>query len=80
MPFVRNACTNVRKPSRVLFVTAHRVRNYRTDVRFQVLRAACMKIAVFWDVASCSLVEEYRRFRGVYYLHQGDMNSSYCAS
>jgi hypothetical protein len=30
-------------------------------VRFQVLTAASMKIAVFWDVAPCSLVEVYRR-------------------
>jgi hypothetical protein len=28
---------------------------------------------VFWDVAPCSLVEIYRRFRGAYCLyHQGD--------
>jgi hypothetical protein len=32
-----------------------------------------VKIAVFWDVAPYSLVEIYRRFRGVYCLfHQGD--------
>jgi hypothetical protein len=23
-----------------------------------------MKITIFWDVALCSLVEDYRRFRG----------------
>jgi Zn-dependent protease len=29
-------------------------------------------MAFFWDVASCSLVEVYRRFRGAYCLrHQG---------
>jgi hypothetical protein len=33
-------------------------------VRFQVLTAASMKIAVFWIVAPCSLVEVYQRFRG----------------
>jgi hypothetical protein len=26
-------------------------------------------MAVFWDVAPCSLVEVYRRFRGAYCLH-----------
>jgi hypothetical protein len=45
-------------------------------VKFHVLTAASMKIAVFWDVAPCSLVQVYRRFRGVYYLHhQGDKTS-----
>jgi hypothetical protein len=34
-------------------------------VRFHVLKAASMKMTVFWDVAPCSLVEVYRRFRGV---------------
>jgi hypothetical protein len=42
-------------------------------VRFQVLTAASMKIAVFWVVVPCSLVEVYRRFRGACCLqHQGD--------
>jgi hypothetical protein len=30
-------------------------------------------MTVFWDVAPCSLVEVYQRFRGAYcLLHQGD--------
>jgi hypothetical protein len=30
----------------------------------------------FWDIAPCSLIEVYRRFRGAYYLyHQGDTSS-----
>jgi hypothetical protein len=33
-------------------------------VRFEVLTAVSMKIAVFWVVAPCSLVEVYQRFRG----------------
>jgi hypothetical protein len=33
-------------------------------VGFQVLTAVSMKIAIFWVVAPCSLVEVYRRFRG----------------
>jgi hypothetical protein len=36
--------------------------------RFQVLTAANMKMTVFSDVAQCSLVEFYRRFRGACYL------------
>jgi hypothetical protein len=36
-------------------------------VRFQVLTAASMKMAVFWVIAPCSLVEVYRRFRGACY-------------
>jgi hypothetical protein len=32
-----------------------------------------MKMAVFWDVAPCSLLDIDRRFRGAYCLHhQGD--------
>jgi hypothetical protein len=33
-------------------------------VGFEVLTAVNMKIAVFWVVAPCSLVEVYQRFRG----------------
>jgi hypothetical protein len=34
-----------------------------------------MKMAVFWVVASCNLVEVYQRFRGTCCLrHQGDDN------
>jgi hypothetical protein len=32
-------------------------------VTFQVLTAASMKMALFWVVAPCSLVEDYRRFK-----------------
>jgi glycogen synthase len=42
-------------------------------VRFEGLKAASMKMDVFWDVASCSLVEVYRRFRSTCCLHhQGE--------
>jgi hypothetical protein len=40
----------------------------RNFVRFQVLTAASMKMAVFWVVAPCSLVK-FRHFRGACYLH-----------
>jgi hypothetical protein len=38
-------------------------------VRFQVFKAASMKITVVWDVAPCSLVDIDRRFRGIQCLH-----------
>jgi hypothetical protein len=42
-------------------------------VRYQVLTAASMKMAVFWVVAPCSLVDVNHRFRGTYCLyHHGD--------
>jgi hypothetical protein len=39
------------------------------ELRFEVLRAMSKKMAVFWDVATCGLVDTGRRFRGAYYLH-----------
>jgi hypothetical protein len=39
-----------------------------SSVRFQVLKATSMNMAVFLDVAPCSLVEIDRRFRGAYRL------------
>jgi hypothetical protein len=45
----------------------------RCQLIFEVLTAASMKMAVFWVVAPCSLVEIYRRFRGACCIHiQGD--------
>jgi hypothetical protein len=38
-------------------------------VGFEVLAAVCTKMAVFWVVAPCSLVEVYQRFTGPYCLH-----------
>jgi hypothetical protein len=44
-------------------------------VRFQVLTAVTMKMAVFWVVAPCSLVEVYIALRGACRLHRrGDYN------
>jgi hypothetical protein len=40
-----------------------------TSVRFQILKAATMKMAVFWDAVPCSLIETDRRFRHSYCLH-----------
>jgi hypothetical protein len=51
----------------------------RDVVRFQVLTADCMKMAVFWFVTTCSLVEVYRRFRGTCCLHhQGVATTDLC--
>jgi hypothetical protein len=42
-------------------------------VGFEVLTVVSTKIAVFWVVAPCSLVEVYQRFSGPCCLHyQGD--------
>jgi hypothetical protein len=42
-------------------------------VRLEVLTAASMKMAIFWAVAPCSLVEVFRRFGGACcFHHQGD--------
>jgi hypothetical protein len=38
-------------------------------VGFEVLTTVSTKMAVFWVVAPCSLVEVYRRFRGPCCLH-----------
>jgi hypothetical protein len=40
------------------------------SVGFEVLMAVSTKMAVFWVVAPCSLVEVYRRFRGPCCLHR----------
>jgi hypothetical protein len=37
-------------------------------LRFKVLTVVRMKIRVFWDIASCSLIID-RHFRGAYCLH-----------
>jgi hypothetical protein len=39
------------------------------QVGFEVLTAVSTKMAVFWVVAPCSLVEVYQRFRGPCCLH-----------
>jgi hypothetical protein len=49
-------------------------RNY-TRVRFDVLMVMSMKMAVFWDVAPCSLVDIDRCFRGAYSFHHQDGGS-----
>jgi hypothetical protein len=57
-------------PLNILFC---RCRPMLVCLRFQVLTAASVKVAIFWDIAPSSLVEIDRRFRGAYCLHrQGD--------
>jgi hypothetical protein len=41
------------------------INNNPFRVRFQVLTAARKKVTIFWDGASCNLVETGRRLRGV---------------
>jgi hypothetical protein len=48
--------------------------DFNSLVRFQVLMAASMKMAAFWDIASCCLVKVDRRFRGTYFIRA--MNGS----
>jgi hypothetical protein len=43
--------------------------DYIQQVGFEVLTAVSTKMAVFWVVAPCSLVEVYQRFRGPCCLH-----------
>jgi hypothetical protein len=43
--------------------------NFFIHVGFEVLTAVSTKMAVFWVVAQCSLVEVYQRFRGPWCLH-----------
>jgi hypothetical protein len=41
----------------------------KTLVGFEVITVVSTKMAVFWVVGPCSLVEVYQRFRGDCYLH-----------
>jgi hypothetical protein len=46
---------------------------YLKEVGFEVLTAVSTKMAVFWIVPPCRLVEVYQRFGGLCCLHhQGD--------
>jgi hypothetical protein len=47
-------------------------------VGFEVLTVTSMKMAVFWVVAPCSLVEVYQRFSGTCcFHHQGPDDGDY---
>jgi hypothetical protein len=51
---------------------------YHPGLRFQLLTATRMKMAVFWNVASSSRLEIDRRFRGAYCLNnQGDCSKHF---
>jgi hypothetical protein len=52
--------------------------NIQNEVGFEVLTAVGMKIAVFWVVAPCSLVEVYQRFRSPCYLHHPGPDDGGC--
>jgi hypothetical protein len=67
----RKVQKNLQDPAQTLFITQY-VKVY--FVRFQVLTAENKKMDVFWVVAPCSLVENYRIFRGACcFHHQGDL-------
>jgi hypothetical protein len=56
---------NVQRPSNWIWCySSVEVQNTKEWVRFKVLTAASIKMAVFWAIAPCSLVEVYRRVRG----------------
>jgi hypothetical protein len=54
------------------------ITNIKLYVGFEVLKAVITKMAVFWVIAPCSLVEVYQRFRGPCWLHHspGDGGST----
>jgi hypothetical protein len=59
----------VRKPCKRALATFSK----KQAVGFEVFTAVSTKMAVFWVVEPCSLVEVYRRFRGPCCLHyQGE--------
>jgi hypothetical protein len=74
-PFVQSEHgVNVTAPLKV-----PRISNMQQCVGFEVLTAVSTKMAVFWVVAPCSLVEVYQRFRGPCCLHhQGDECVFWC--
>jgi hypothetical protein len=41
-------------------------------VRFDIIMATSMKMAVFWDSAPCSLVDNDQNFKEAYCLHHGE--------
>jgi hypothetical protein len=51
-----------------------------TVMKLDVLTAASMKMAVFWAVAPCILVEVQRRFTGACYLYHKDDRPDYGGS
>jgi hypothetical protein len=42
---------------------------FQIPVRFDIFKAVTMKVAVFWDVTSYSLVENCQRLGETFYLH-----------
>jgi hypothetical protein len=69
--YSHSGCENLRK---INGLGVERIK-YRF-VGFEVLTALSMKMAVFWVVAQCSLVEVYQRFRGPCCLHPSIIRTS----
>jgi hypothetical protein len=55
-------------------ISTYVVRIYTYKRTIKLIEGVKMKMAVFWDVAPCSLVDNDRRFRGAYcqYHHLDD--------
>jgi hypothetical protein len=62
--FISSNDTQPYKPILKAWYRTLQLSNWLPFVRFQILTAESMKMAVFWGFAPCSLVEGYRRFRG----------------
>jgi hypothetical protein len=54
--------------SRLKYATERRS-DQAHKVRYEVITASSIKMAIFWVVEPCSLVEVCRCFRGAWYLH-----------
>jgi hypothetical protein len=61
LPQTSSLCSHNSKEHQVL------LKNNEEELLYET--AANMKMAVFWDVAPCSLVEVYRSFRGACCFH-----------
>ena len=54
-------------------------KRWGTDASFDDVRAVLLKIQVFWDIASCRLLNSYRHFGGAKCLHiQGSEQADEC--
>jgi hypothetical protein len=82
MKSATNATLHCGKEEARFFRSVHLFRSSSSSSNGQGLRllvdpfwpqpSKSLKMTVLWDVAPCSLVEVYRRFRCVFCLHQGD--------
>jgi hypothetical protein len=74
--FFRNAGIYLQVHNKALQPRRTKSTSNNNIVGFEVLTAASVKMAAFWVVAPCSLVEVYQRFRGTCCLHRPDDGGS----